>query len=100
LKQTPVILTIALKAKPGREKALIAAASSLIIHSRAERGCLSYHMNQSSEDPTSFLIYMRWKDELAYQKHLASPLIKEFHTHWAEEMLTELYQLTRWDALE
>jgi quinol monooxygenase YgiN len=37
--------------------------------SRAEEGCLTFHLFRSMRDARLFFIHSRWVDEVAFQKH-------------------------------
>ena len=48
------------------------ALSALVEPTRAERGCLSYELFQSDDDPTEFVTIEEWADQTALDSHLAS----------------------------
>jgi len=86
-------------AKPGKEVKLKKVLCELIRHSVAEPGCLDYFMHQSKEDSLSFMLFMNWKDEESFQRHASSPSIKKFDNHWAGELLSKPFVMTRWTPL-
>jgi quinol monooxygenase YgiN len=95
----PVTITVNLKAKPGGEEDLLKALTQLIAPSRGETGCLTYDMLQSVDDPQSFLLYMTWRHEEAFQRHVQSPWVQNFDQTQAELLLDEPYVVSRWQML-
>jgi quinol monooxygenase YgiN len=51
------------------------------------------------DDPRLFLLYMNWRDEETFQRHVQAPLVKQFDDQLAQEMLAEPYVLQRWQQL-
>jgi len=95
----PVTITVNLKAKPGGEEDLKKALTALIPPSRGETGCLTYDMLQSADEPQRFLLYMTWRNEEAFQRHVQSSWVQNFDRTQAELLLDEPYGLTRWQRL-
>jgi len=94
-----VTVTVTCKAKGGLETRLKEVLTALINPSRAEDGCIDYYMHQSLSDPQVFLLYMNWRDEGAFGRHVQSPHVKEFDDRPAAALLAEPYPLTRWRHL-
>lgn len=99
LPSNSVTITVTLKAKPGGEAGLKKVLTELIAPSRGETGCLTYDMLQSEDDPQRFLLYMTWRDEEAFQRHVQSPWVQDFDRIQAELLLDEPYVLSRWQRL-
>jgi quinol monooxygenase YgiN len=94
-----VTITITYIAKPGMEDRLEQVLTGKIIPSRGEDGCLNYSMHRCLERPGEFMLYMNWRDEAAYNRHVASPWVQEFQTRQAEELLQEPTTVKRWRHL-
>ncbi|MFW6127349.1 MAG: putative quinol monooxygenase [Thermodesulfobacteriota bacterium] len=95
----PVTITVNLKAKPSSSERLKKVLAALIEPSRGEPGCLTYDMLQSAEDPHSFLLYMTWQDEAAFERHTQSSWVRDFDRTQAELLLDEPYVVQRWQML-
>ncbi len=68
--------TVTLTAKPGMEDRLEQVLTGLIIPSRGEDGCLNFYMHRSLERPREFMLYMNWRDDAAFNRHVASPWVQ------------------------
>lgn len=69
-----------LKAKTRADKAdafelLFRAA---VQSSRAERGCIEYHMLRDKNDPSLFVFFEVWASEADFQEHLKKPHMVTF----------------------
>jgi quinol monooxygenase YgiN len=60
---------VKLHAREGEEKAVEEALREVLGPSRAEQGCVSFHLFRSMRDPQLFYIHSRWKDEAAFHTH-------------------------------
>ena len=49
------------------------ACRSIVDEVLAEDGCLTYHLLQGAEDRRRFAWFEQWRDEEAFQRHLAAP---------------------------
>ena len=68
-----------LKVKSGQEDALIAGIRKMIEHVQAnEPGTITYVLNRSTADPTTFVVYEVYEDQAAFATHGASPAMLEF----------------------
>lgn len=47
--------------------------------SRAEPGCIEYHMLRDAQAPTLFIFYEVWASPEALAEHTALPHMREFH---------------------
>jgi quinol monooxygenase YgiN len=94
-----VTVTITYIAKPGMEERLEQVLTGKILPSRGEDGCLNYFMHRSLDRPGEFMLYMNWRAEAAYDRHVASPWVQEFHTREAEVLLQEPMLVKRWRHL-
>ena len=57
-------------AKPGSEDAVRNAMKDLVEPTRAEDGCLSYDLSESSSSPGTFVTVEQWSDPSDLDKHL------------------------------
>lgn len=94
-----VTVSVVLLAKPGLESRLRQVLAALIAPSRAEDGCLNYYMHESRETPGLFMLYMNWRDEAAFNRHVATPHVQAFDNDQAGELLAEPYVVSRWRHL-
>ena len=46
--------------------------------SRAEAGCVQYHMLRDAADPTLFIFFEVWASPQAFAEHTALPHMREF----------------------
>ncbi|WP_103102904.1 putative quinol monooxygenase [Pseudomonas sp. LFM046] len=47
--------------------------------SRAEEGCIEYHMLRDAQDPTLFIFYEVWQSRAHLDVHSALPHMRRFH---------------------
>ncbi|MFQ5789184.1 MAG: putative quinol monooxygenase [Acidobacteriota bacterium] len=64
-------------ARSGKEAALKETLTQLIEPTRAEPGCVRYELYQGEESPGEFLFVEEYKDEAAFDAHLASPHVRK-----------------------
>jgi len=76
------LLTVVAKiqAKAGEEDAVAAELRKLIAPARSEKGCIAYDLHRSVEDPTVFVLYETWESRHLLERHLTSPLMKQYLT--------------------
>ena len=68
-----------LKVKPGQEDTLIAGMRKMIDHVQAnEPGTVTYVLNRSTADPTTFVVYEVYADQAAFATHGSSQPMQEF----------------------
>ena len=58
-------------ARSGEEEAVAAAIGEVIAPTRGEAGCLGINACRSIRDPRLFYINSRWRDEAAFELHVA-----------------------------
>jgi quinol monooxygenase YgiN len=71
-----IILTAAVKAKPGQEEAVKEVLMALVEPTRKEPGCLCYNLHQSKSDKTQFMFYEQWASKEAIDAHGKTPHMK------------------------
>jgi quinol monooxygenase YgiN len=69
---------VKLHARQGEAEAVEDALREVMGPSRAEAGCLSFHLFRSMQDARLFYIHSRWVDEAAFQKHADFEHTKRF----------------------
>ena len=66
------------KARPEKAEAFEALFRAYVEPSRAEPGCIEYHMLRDKEDPSLFVFYEIWASKDALDVHSALPHMKDF----------------------
>jgi len=66
-----------LMARPDKIEDTKAFLMSLIERTRAEAGCIDYHLHQSQEDPAKFSFYENWSSPAALDEHMETPYLQE-----------------------
>ena len=64
-------------AKDGKDDEIAAVLKTAVMNSRAEPGCVLFMANRSTENPRKFVLYEQFRDEAAFQAHLATDSFKE-----------------------
>lgn len=65
--------------KPEKADAFEALFRAYVEPSRAEAGCIEYHMLRDAQDPTLFIFYEVWKSHADFELHVALPHMRRFH---------------------
>ncbi|MDU9392237.1 putative quinol monooxygenase [Pseudomonas sp. zfem002] len=66
------------KTRPERAEAFEALFRAYVEPSRAEPGCIEYHMLRDKEDPSLFVFYEIWASKAALDVHSSLPHMREF----------------------
>ena len=66
------------RAKPGRADAYERRMLADLAATRAEPGCLQFHIHRERSDPKLFVIYEVWRDVNALREHFETPYVKQF----------------------
>jgi quinol monooxygenase YgiN len=69
------VLVAFLEAEPGAERELERTLSDLVEETRREPGALAYVVQRSRERATRFLVYERYADQAALDRHMAAPYL-------------------------
>ena len=69
---------VRLHAREGDERAVEEALREVMVPSRGEAGCMSFHLFRSMRDRRLFYIHSQWADEAAFQKHAELPYTVQF----------------------
>jgi quinol monooxygenase YgiN len=59
-------------ARPGAEAKVERALRTLVAPSRAEAGAVHYTLHKDRENPRCFVFNEEWKDQAAFDRHVAS----------------------------
>lgn len=65
--------------RPERAAEFEALFRAYVEPSRAEAGCITYHMLRDSHDPTLFIFYEVWQSQEHLAIHSALPHMREFY---------------------
>jgi quinol monooxygenase YgiN len=87
-----------IRAREGREDAVRAALMALIAPTTAEKGCISYDLHQSTEDPALFMFYENWLSREDLEDHLQTPHLSAWRAI-ATELLADPIEITLWKLL-
>ena len=71
----PFALLVTIKAKAGKEKEVEAVFGPCIAATKKEAGCLAYELNRDPDEPTTYIMYEKFKSVTALEDHL-----KQDHT--------------------
>lgn len=66
------------KTRPEQADAFEALFRGYVEPSRAEPGCIEYHMLRDQQDPTLFIFYEIWASKAALDVHSALPHMQAF----------------------
>jgi quinol monooxygenase YgiN len=66
------------KTRPERAEAFEALFRAYVEPSRAEPGCIEYHMLRDQQDPTLFIFYEIWQSQAHLALHSSLPHMKRF----------------------
>jgi quinol monooxygenase YgiN len=75
----PVGFILHAKTRPEQALAFETLFRAYVEPSRAEPGCIEYHMLRDQQDPTLFIFYEIWASKAALEVHSSLPHMKQFH---------------------
>jgi quinol monooxygenase YgiN len=91
----PFALLVTIKAKAGKEKEVEAVFAPCIAATKKEAGCLAYELNRDPDDPTTYLMYEKFKSVSALADHLkqdhTTKLLKALETLTDGEIKAKVY---------
>jgi quinol monooxygenase YgiN len=67
-----------LTGKPEKRQELLAVLRGFVNPTRAEAGCVEYHLHISDADPNLFFFYENWRTRKDLDEHLEMPYLKSF----------------------
>lgn len=65
--------------KPEKAEAIETLFRAYVEPSRAEPGCVEYHMLRDAQDPNLFIFFEVWASAEAFAAHTALPHMQRFH---------------------
>lgn len=65
--------------RPEQAEAFEQLFQAYVEPSRAEPGCIQYHMLRDARDPTLFIFFEVWTTPAALAEHMALPHMRAFH---------------------
>jgi quinol monooxygenase YgiN len=69
-------------AKEGHTNQLKTLLESMVLPSRAEKGCLKYNIYQIENEPARFIVIEAWEDEEALEGHKNSKHYKHYKSNY------------------
>lgn len=75
--------------KAGHEDEVEALLREMLPHARSEPGCVMYEGNRDVADPRRFLLYEQYRDEAAFQAHIATDAFREIVANRIAPLLEE-----------
>ncbi|MDE1165453.1 MAG: putative quinol monooxygenase [Pseudomonas sp.] len=69
---------VRLSIKPAQRQRFVEAMRGVLEPSRQAEGCLVFDVYQQRDDANAFVVYERWADAQAHQRHLATPYTAAF----------------------
>ena len=98
MRNSRVTVIARVRARQGMEDEVRAELLALVAPSRLERGCISYHLHQSTEDPAQFMFYENWESRASLDAHLEMPYLDAFDER-TKELLAEPVEITLWEMI-
>lgn len=99
MRKTRVTVLARAVARDGMAEQLRAELLALVAPARRERGCLSYDLHRSTEDPAQFMFYENWESRASLDAHLEMPYLDDFDER-TKELLAEPVEITLWERVE
>jgi quinol monooxygenase YgiN len=76
--------------KPQQADAFERLFRAYVQPSRAEPGCVQYHMLRDAQDSTLFIFYEVWASKEALAEHMALPHMRSFHERRMDYLRSDL----------
>ena len=73
----PFGMTVTFKVQAGGEKTFEEAFAACVAGTRKEPGNLAYYLNRDIEDPSSYVVFERFKNVAALENHAKTPHVAE-----------------------
>jgi quinol monooxygenase YgiN len=67
-----------LHGKPEKRAELLEILQNFVKPTRAEAGCVEYHLHVDDNDPNFFIFYENWRTRKDLDEHLEMPYLKSF----------------------
>lgn len=68
-----MIAIVSLKVKEGKREEVERALQSIVPEVKEEEGTLKYILHRCPEDPDKLIIYEKYRDKTAFDRHSANP---------------------------
>src|ERR1017187_152139 len=98
MRSKTIIVAATFQARPRKEVELKIALISLVAPTRQEKGCISYPLHASPEDPAKFLFYENWTSKAALDAHMQSAQIKALLPRM-DELCVAFPQIALWEKI-
>ena len=85
-------------ARPGNEAKVAEALIDVLSPTRAEPGCININAFRSKRDPQLFFIHSRWKDEIAFERHITLLHTMQF-VERIEPLMDHAFDLSRTEKI-
>src|SRR5438270_13438615 len=66
----PFAMTVTFKVKAGKEKDFEKAFAPCLTATRKEPGCVAYELNRDPDDPSTYIMYEKFKSVAALEAHI------------------------------
>lgn len=80
--------------RPEKSAEFEALFMGYVASSRAEAGCIEYHMLRDATDPTLFIFFEVWRSTAHFEAHSALPHMHEFNER-RMDFLTRDFEIQR-----
>ncbi|KOP29062.1 antibiotic biosynthesis monooxygenase [Exiguobacterium sp. BMC-KP] len=88
-----------IEAHPNQGEQLASIIEGVLAPSRSEAGCLTYQAHRAVDDPNVFYFYEQWRDQDAFDQHVASPHYQAYRGNSsslvADRNLTFLHDISK-----
>lgn len=75
---TDLVNIVLLRASAGKRVRLGEALVEMVELTRQEPGCAVCELNQSRDDPDTWMVYERWRGQEAFDYHMKQPYVARF----------------------
>ncbi len=75
---------VTLRAQNGKSELLGEALAEMLGLTRQEPGCAIAELHQSGDDPLTWMVYERWRDQRAFASHMEQPHTVRFVARMGE----------------
>jgi quinol monooxygenase YgiN len=94
-----LVLHAFIKVAPNQREEYLEQARKVMVGSKAEPGCNSYHLYEDTLEPNTFVMVEEWKDAAALEFHFGTEHYKTFKEATGG-MIVEPPKLVRYDVVE
>ena len=87
--ETRVVVLARFMAKEGKEDELLKSLHKLMEPTHKEPGQIRYELNQNVANPRIITFIEKFKDQVAFDSHVAAPYIKDFFQNVAPSLVED-----------